>query len=154
MEKDTISDGTSARKREDIIRAPHQRLWWMELARGIITCALGLLFLAARSREQANLEVHSTKRDVACGRGYRAQLYLDTLYILVAGIHYYPGHGRYHSRKVQFIILPRRAEHACRYNLPSRPLPSRHEDIQGRSMDMCFHEEQQGSLPIHCLGCE
>ncbi len=49
MKKDTISYGTSARKREDTIRAPHQRLWWMELARGIITCAFGLLFLAARS---------------------------------------------------------------------------------------------------------
>jgi len=49
MKKDTIGVRTSARRRADMLHAPHQRLWWMELARGIITCAFGLLFLTTRS---------------------------------------------------------------------------------------------------------
>lgn len=49
MEKDTISDGTSVRKRESEKGASHQRLWWMELVRGLITFTFGLLFLTARS---------------------------------------------------------------------------------------------------------
>ncbi len=51
METGTISDETSAQKqnREGTMRATHQRLWWMELARGVITFVFGLFFLTARS---------------------------------------------------------------------------------------------------------
>ncbi|HEV2583937.1 MAG TPA: DUF308 domain-containing protein [Ktedonobacteraceae bacterium] len=49
MEQDTISGGTSVRKSAGGKAVSHQRLWWMELTRGIFTFAFGLLFLAARS---------------------------------------------------------------------------------------------------------
>ncbi len=49
METGTLNDRTSIPKRECTRRAPHQRLWWMELARGIITFVSGLLFLTATS---------------------------------------------------------------------------------------------------------
>jgi uncharacterized membrane protein HdeD (DUF308 family) len=39
---------TSAQKREGARTATHQRLWWMELTRGIITFVVGIFFLAAR----------------------------------------------------------------------------------------------------------
>ncbi len=49
METGTMDNRTSALKREGAGPATHQRLWWMELARGIITFVVGLFFLAARS---------------------------------------------------------------------------------------------------------
>jgi len=49
MEAGTINDRTSRQKRVSMMRAPHQRIWWMELTRGLITFAFGLLFLIARS---------------------------------------------------------------------------------------------------------
>lgn len=49
MERATIGDRTRSRKFEATKRPLHQRLWRMELARGAITIAFGLLFLAARS---------------------------------------------------------------------------------------------------------
>lgn len=44
-----MNDRTMRQKRGRTTRAGHERLWWMELARGIITCAVGLLFLTAKS---------------------------------------------------------------------------------------------------------
>lgn len=40
---------TKTQSRRATTRASHLRLWWMELTRGLLACALGLLFLAARS---------------------------------------------------------------------------------------------------------
>src|SRR5215471_8749817 len=47
MQTGTLDDKTSIQKREGTRPPTHQRLWWTELARGIITCAAGLLFLTA-----------------------------------------------------------------------------------------------------------
>jgi len=47
METGTRNERTSVQEREGARRATHQRLWWMELARGIITFVSGLLFLTA-----------------------------------------------------------------------------------------------------------
>lgn len=44
-----MNERTSRQKRAGTVQAIHQRLWWMELARGFITFAFGLLFLNARS---------------------------------------------------------------------------------------------------------
>jgi uncharacterized membrane protein HdeD (DUF308 family) len=49
METDTMNERMSKQKRAGTTRAPHQRLWWMELARGIVTFACGLLLLSAGS---------------------------------------------------------------------------------------------------------
>jgi len=49
METGTLNERTSVPKREGKKRATHQRLWWMELARGIITFVSGCLFLTATS---------------------------------------------------------------------------------------------------------
>jgi uncharacterized membrane protein HdeD (DUF308 family) len=48
MERDTHHYGTGAQHMKGTKRATHQRLWWMELARGIMAIALGLLLLMAR----------------------------------------------------------------------------------------------------------
>ena len=48
METGTMDKRTSALKRERAGPATHQRLWWMELTRGIITFVVGIFFLAAR----------------------------------------------------------------------------------------------------------
>lgn len=45
METGTMTERTN---RQNSMQAPHRRLWWTELARGLIACASGLLFLAAR----------------------------------------------------------------------------------------------------------
>lgn len=44
-----MNERTNRQKRAGTVQAIHQRLWWMELARGFITFAFGLLFLNARS---------------------------------------------------------------------------------------------------------
>ena len=44
-----MSERTNRQNNANIMRAPHQRLWWMELTRGLLACACGLLFLGARS---------------------------------------------------------------------------------------------------------
>ncbi len=49
MEAGTINDRTSEQKIEHTMRTTHQRLWWMELTRGVISLAFGLFFLTARS---------------------------------------------------------------------------------------------------------
>ncbi len=49
MKTGTMNDRTRIQKRLGTMPAIHQRLWWMELARGIITFAFGLIFLTARS---------------------------------------------------------------------------------------------------------
>ena len=49
METGTLNDRTSVPKREGTRLATHQRLWWMELTRGIITFVSGCLFLTATS---------------------------------------------------------------------------------------------------------
>lgn len=49
METGTMNEGTKSQDSASIVREPHQRLWWAELARGLIACAFGLLFLTARS---------------------------------------------------------------------------------------------------------
>jgi uncharacterized membrane protein HdeD (DUF308 family) len=49
METGTMNKRTSMQKREGARGATPQRLWWMELTRGIITFVVGLFFLAARS---------------------------------------------------------------------------------------------------------
>ncbi|HZU01488.1 MAG TPA: DUF308 domain-containing protein [Ktedonobacteraceae bacterium] len=49
METGTIDERTSTQKKVGTMRATHQRLWWMEMTRGLITTAFGLLLLTARS---------------------------------------------------------------------------------------------------------
>jgi uncharacterized membrane protein HdeD (DUF308 family) len=49
METGNMNERTSRQKRAGRMRSPHQRLWWLELARGVVTFAFGLLFLSARS---------------------------------------------------------------------------------------------------------
>lgn len=49
MKRANNSNAMGVRKRANQLSAPHQRLWWMELVRGTITCACGLLFLTGRS---------------------------------------------------------------------------------------------------------
>jgi uncharacterized membrane protein HdeD (DUF308 family) len=44
-----MNERTKRQINADTMQAPHQRLWWMEFTRGLIACAFGLLFLAARS---------------------------------------------------------------------------------------------------------
>ena len=48
MEKDILCAGRSALKSERTLRTTHQRIWWMELARGSMTIAFSLFFIAAR----------------------------------------------------------------------------------------------------------
>ena len=47
MKKASGGNAMGVRKRASLPSAPHQRLWWMELARGAITGACGLFFLTA-----------------------------------------------------------------------------------------------------------
>jgi len=49
MQTGSLSDRTNGPTREGARRITHQRLWWMELARGIMTLVSGCLFLIAAS---------------------------------------------------------------------------------------------------------
>jgi uncharacterized membrane protein HdeD (DUF308 family) len=49
MQTGPIDKRTNAQKRVCPMLAPHQRLWWMELTRGLLTFVVGLFFLTARS---------------------------------------------------------------------------------------------------------
>ena len=48
METGTMNERTNRQNSANTMHAPYQRLWWAELARGLIACLFGLLFLAAR----------------------------------------------------------------------------------------------------------